>query len=143
METKSNIAILWYTLVNWSVSRAVWICSKQNTISKYLFQDNFPHIFWAMRKILSEKKGTLISYYAEWFCKSKIIVFIYLSQQEDPFEKWEINFLYKKLVKMQEVVELQFWRKLYYSKFSQEGCNCKGGQYGGCFQCQTLIKSWE
>ena len=34
--------------------------SKQNTISKSLFQDSFLHIFWAMRKIiLSEKKWPL------------------------------------------------------------------------------------
>ena len=34
------------------------------------------------------------------------------SQQKDSFEKREIVILYKKLVKMQEAVELQFGRKL-------------------------------
>jgi hypothetical protein len=49
--------------------------SKQNAISKYLFQDSFRHIFWAMRKMLHT------------FCKKAIFskggqveeTFVYLS----------------------------------------------------------------
>ncbi len=47
--------------------------SKQNAISKSLFQDSFRHIFWAMRKMHHTfwKKATF-SKFVEWIIKNPI-----------------------------------------------------------------------
>ena len=52
--------------------------SKQNAISKSLFQDSFRHIFWAMRKmhhtsLKKKKKPSALHYQLGWFSNRNLV----------------------------------------------------------------------